>query len=295
MCKVSVLMSVYHEKEEYLRRSIESILNQTFEDFEFLIYDDATSMDNKVILQEYARNDSRIRIIENPENRGLTYNLIRGVKEARGDYIARMDSDDISKEFRLKKQVKYMDCHPDVALLTTSVDWIGGKRNLVRRWITSGDYLKATLLFNNSFPHPTAMMRRKYLEQYELNYDIQMKKAQDYDFWVRIAEKGKIAFLRTSCVKYRIHEEQISQRNSKEQNCFANQIRIRQLQNMGIILSTEDEQIYLTFCDGRLGMKVLSCWKRIKRIKKEILMSGNYNNFWINYLFWFRFIRNCIC
>lgn len=294
MCRVSVLMSVYHEKEEYLRSAIESILGQTFSDFEFLIYDDGTSMENKMVLAEYAQKDSRIRIIENQENQGLTYNLICGLKAAKGVYIARMDSDDISKIFRLQKQVDYMDRHLDVCLLTTRVNKVGGRKRLFLRWITPNDYLKAALLFNNSLPHPTAMIRKSFLEEHNLNYDIKVKKAQDYDFWVRIAQKGKIAFLKTPLVKYRIHEGQISSKSAEEQKYFVDRIRLQQLHDMGIDLPLDEKQIYLTFCDGKLGTKVWKCRRTIRRIKKEIMRTGSYNNFWIRYIFQIRFIRNCI-
>lgn len=292
MCRVSVLMSVYNEKEEYLRSSIESVLMQTFDDFEFIIYDDATSEDNKVVLKEYAERDSRIRIFTNQKNQGLTYNLMCGVKEAKGDYIARMDSDDISKKNRLKKQVEYMDRHPSVMMLATRISRIGEKRKLYWKTITASDYLKASLLFNNGLPHPTVMLRRAFLVDNNINYNTQIKKAQDYDLWVQIAKKGKIAFLRTSCVNYRVHQGQISQFNAKEQHSFVNKVRIKQLNGMGIELSKEDENIYLEFCDGRLGMRVWNYRNRIKQIKKRIILSKNYNKFWINYLFGVRFIRN---
>ena len=90
MCKISILMSVYNEKKEWLEKSIESILNQTFDDFEFIIYDDCTNDENKKILNSYACKDKRIKIITNSTNRGLTYNLNKGIEIAKGEYIARM-------------------------------------------------------------------------------------------------------------------------------------------------------------------------------------------------------------
>ncbi len=298
MCTVSVLMSVYNEKNEYLIEALESILHQTFQDFEVLIYDDDTSIENKKILAQYAAGDHRIRIISNPKNFGLTYNLAQGIHEAKGKYIARMDSDDISKLYRLKRQVQYMEHHSDVALLTTKVQMFGenirNRSPLSVRLFSTSQYLKASLLFNNGLPHPTAMIRTSFLMEHSLNYDPKIKKSQDYDLWVHIARNGRIAFSQKPLVYYRIHNGQISNDVSGEQRFYANLIRLQQLTDLGIQLSPEEKELYLTFCDGKSGWKVWKNRNIIWNIRNKIIQKNYYSNFWIKYLFWKRLIRNCI-
>lgn len=294
MCKITVLMSVYMETNTYLRQSIDSILNQTFSDFEFLIFDDATSNENKQLLQNYAKQDSRIRIIENEINMGLTYNLAQGVNLAKGVYIARMDSDDISIENRFTIQVQYMDSHPDVALLTTAVRFFGDINTYKRRNIIQSDYLKVTLLFNNTMPHPTAFMRNSFLKENNLNYNVDIRKSQDFELWARIAQKGKVAFLRQPLVNYRIHKGQISNDTAGEQRKYRDVTRIEELNNLGIILSKTEEKIYLEFCEGKAGKGIVKYSKLIKRIRKKIIETGQYNQFWLEYMFRLRMMRNLL-
>lgn len=294
MPKVTVLMSVYNENNEFLKASIESILGQTFGDFEFLIYDDCSNQENKLILQEYKEKDKRICVITNEVNRGLTYNLADGVKRAKGEYIARMDSDDISKSERLHKQVDYMDKHADVALLSTKVEVIGKNKRARRKWNVSHNYLKTYLLFNNNLPHPAAMLRRDFLEKNSLNYDTTIKKSQDYDLWVRIAQKGKISCLKEALVLYRIHANQISNDKSGEQRKYRNQIRLQQLKRMNIHLSDLQEQYYLEFCEGKLGDNVKSALNDIRYIRNEILKTKEYDSFYVRFLFVLQYLKNIV-
>lgn len=294
MPKVTVLMSVYNENNEFLKVSIESILDQTFSDFEFLIYDDCTSKENKLILEEYAKRDKRICLITNEINRGLTFNLASGVNQAKGEYIARMDSDDISKPERLSKQVDYMDKHADVALLSTKIEVIGKNKCARRKWNVSHDYLKAHLLFNNNLAHPAAMIRKSFLDKNELNYDVSIKKSQDYDLWVRIAQKGKISCLKEAYVLYRMHENQISNDKSGEQRKYRNQIRLQQLERLDIHLSGLQEQYYLRFCEGKLGADIKTAIKDVMHIRNKILQTKTYDSFYIRLLFALQYFKNII-
>src|SRR5687768_10604451 len=117
---ISVLMSVYNGAR-YLSQSIESILAQTFSDFEFIIIDDCSSDSTPQILNEYARQDSRIRIIRNSENKGLTASLNIGLTQAQGRYIARQDADDISLPQRFEKQIHYLEAHPETIVVSSNI------------------------------------------------------------------------------------------------------------------------------------------------------------------------------
>lgn len=237
--KVSVIMSVYNS-EEYIREAIESILNQTFKNFEFIIIDDASTDFSYEIIKSY--KDNRIIAIHNSDNIGLTKNLNKGLKIARGKYIARMDADDISLPWRLEKQVNYMEKHNDIALISCSFFLFGnetGKRIIK----LSESQIKAYLLFNSVLPHPGFMFRRSLNVKYNIQYNEKLRYAQDYDFQVKVSRKFKIACLAEPLIQYRISKKQISVERAKEQQMCANNVRKRIFAYYGIKFN--DEQIEL--------------------------------------------------
>lgn len=221
--EISVIMSVFNTKEEYLRASIDSILSQTFKEFEFIIVNDGSSRNTVCILESYT--DSRICLIHNDENIGLTRSLNRALAAASGKYIARMDADDISYASRLEKQYKYMEQHPETDILGSwcrrgkRIDKCGGK--------VTNEWRKVWMLFrNHGIVHSTAFIRREFLKRNKLMYDAAMKKAQDYKLWVDCLNRGaKMDVYPGVLVQYRIHAGQISNAQSKEQMYCVRQIR----------------------------------------------------------------------
>lgn len=206
--KVTVLMSVY-DAEKYLRNSVDSILNQTFRDFEFLIINDGSSYKATEIINSY--NDSRMRIINNQKNIGLSKSLNKGLSIARGNYIARMDADDISLPERLAKQVNFLETHQDVDVLGSAVQIIGDdeKPSILCQFPTVHGYIKWCLYFYNPIPHPTVMMRRQALERVS-GYSSSMIYAQDYDLWRRMSGVARFANLPDVLLYLRKHESNIS-------------------------------------------------------------------------------------
>ena len=188
--KVTVLMPVYNG-EKYLREAIESILNQTFKDFEFLIINDGSTDSSRDIVLSY--NDSRIRLIDNEKNIGLTKSLNRGLELARGEYIARMDADDVSLPERLEKQVSYLEIHPKVGVLGTWMKCIDeyGKPTSTQHPPTQPYLIKWSLLFGCSIAHSSVMMRRAVLERVG-GYNPEIVVAQDYGLWVRVSFETQI-------------------------------------------------------------------------------------------------------
>jgi glycosyltransferase involved in cell wall biosynthesis len=185
--KVTVLMSVYNCKK-YLREAIDSILGQTFEDFEFLIIDDGSTDSSAKIIRSYA--DPRIRLIQNEENIGLTRSLNKGLKLAKGEYIARMDADDISLPSRFEKQVKALDENEKLGLLGTryvKIDNKGNEKGEIPVPLRRENILKHFLLFGSAFCHSSMMFRKSYAKEIGF-YDESMKFAQDYDFGLRLFE-----------------------------------------------------------------------------------------------------------
>ena len=197
-------MSVYNG-EQYLEDAIECILNQTFRDFEFIIVDDGSTDDSLQIVQDYARKDTRIQVLRNGQNIGLSASLNKGLHIARGEYIARMDADDISLSQRLEKQVAFMDAHPEVGICGSWVEIIGEFAGQVWRYPVSNDAICACMLFANTLVHSSVILRQTTLRQYNLQYDAQMRYAQDYELWSRAMFVTQFANVDHVLMHYRVH------------------------------------------------------------------------------------------
>ena len=206
--KISVIMAV-KDGEQYLRQAIDSILAQTLNEFEFIIVDDYSSDNSVNVVQGY--HDPRIRHIKNHQHLGLTVSLNRGLELARGEYIARMDADDISLPGRFEEQVHYLDHHPDVAVLGTAIRFIDREGNPLEDVIfpTEHDLIKWYLCFYNPIAHPTVMMRPRVIRQAG-GYDPDLERSQDYDLWWRIGSIGRLANLNEIHVYFRKHANQVT-------------------------------------------------------------------------------------
>ena len=218
--KISVVMSAYNEPERFLRESIESILNQTYPDFEFIIIQDKP--DNEAIervVNEYAAKDSRIRFYKNEKNIGLAMSLNRGIELARYDIIARMDADDISLPERFEKEIKYLEEHPEVHLVSTNwtmIDENGEQVRPTHRLPESFEEAKEQMLYQNPVLHPVVMLYKKDLV--EIGGYRNFPAAQDFEIWLRYITQGwTFGFLDESLFKYRISSSNISVRTCLKQ------------------------------------------------------------------------------
>lgn len=208
-------MSVYNG-EKYLREAIDSILNQTFSDFEFLIIDDASTDMTPKILQSY--DDPRIKIVRNIENLGLTKSLNIGLKEAKGDYIARMDADDISLPERFEKQVAFLDSHPDVALVGTSAMIIDSNGTIKGTSISLSNPQHRDFVKGNRITHGSVMIRREIMES-SGGYDEFFRRCQDFALWLKISKVRTIYNLPDILYQLRIHKDSVSN-TGKESICY---------------------------------------------------------------------------
>jgi glycosyltransferase involved in cell wall biosynthesis len=217
--RVTVLMSVFNG-EKYLREAIDSILNQTFKDFEFLIINDCSTDGTAEILGSY--HDPRIRIVYNEENIGLTKSLNKGLKLAKGEYIARMDADDISLPERLQKQVEFLDTHPEIGVLGTWIQWIdeSSKSSRIIHPPTAPGVIGWFLIFENCVAHPSVMMRADVIKQLGF-YNVEAIHAQDYDLWVRANFITRIANIPDTLLQLRVWEGSISSRQAQTQEMIA--------------------------------------------------------------------------
>lgn len=211
---VTVLMSVYNGAK-YLSEAIESILKQTYSDFEFLIVDDASTDCSIEIIKNYA--DPRIRLIANTQRKGLAANLNRGLELARGEYIARMDADDISMPQRLEKQVAFMKANPDLAASgTCALDMNEAGGDLAVRKVFHGRALGRWIWMPSPFIHPTVIFRKRVIEKY--GYDSSLEPAEDYGLWLKLHCGGEtLDNLNEVLLRYRVHGQSVtaSKRNAQ--------------------------------------------------------------------------------
>jgi glycosyltransferase involved in cell wall biosynthesis len=213
---LSVVMPVYNG-EPYLREAVESILKQTFTDFEFIIIDDGSTDRTWQILSEYAAQDERIILRRNPENLRLIKTLNKGLALARGKYIARQDADDISLPKRLATQVSYLQHHPEVGLLGTAYYRLYDQGQLsLRQPPLTDTEIRWKLLFGNIWCHPSMMFRRQVLENDE-PFDEQYPHVEDYELWIRLLKHTCAATLPDPLVIYRVHEGSICFTHHEEQ------------------------------------------------------------------------------
>lgn len=224
--RVTVLMSVYNGAS-YIAPAIESILAQTYRDFTFVIYDDASTDDTARIIKKYA--DPRLDFRANTENRGLTRNLIDGVERAKSEYIARMDADDIAHSERLAAQVAYLDQHGKVDVLGTNVMFFNEDMEILGRQPEYHDEIALELFFGFTMMHPTIMLRRAALVENSMNYDPAFTYSQDFDLWSRMLPGHRFANLQTPLLMLREHSNKISRSKRDEQQALTQIIRRRML------------------------------------------------------------------
>lgn len=217
--KVTVLMSVYNG-EKYLRQAIDSILNQTFKDFEFFIINDGSTDRTAEILQSY--HDHRIKIINNEKNIGLTKSLNKGLKIARGEYIARQDADDISLPQRLEKEINFLEKHKRAGLIGSSIQLISesGKPLATQKVLTKNEEIKKGLLGGNQFAHGSVMFKRECLDKVGF-YREEFRSTQDYDLWLRISEKYDVANISEPLYKWRVSFKSVSVAEKAAQDRYA--------------------------------------------------------------------------
>jgi glycosyltransferase involved in cell wall biosynthesis len=291
---VTVLMPVYNS-EMYIKEAVDSILNQTFRDFELLIeYDDSTDRSLE-ILNSYS--DPRIYIKKNKIKKGLVASLNEGLKLARGKYIIRMDADDISLPDRLYSQVDFMDVNPEISVCGTWLKTIGDKNEV---WTTPRihDDIFAGMLFRPNIHHPTVIIRKDTILNLQEFYNDDFKHAEDMEYWIRLANLGvKFANIEKVLLKYRLHETNVGKIHNEIQKKNSENIRWMQLRHLGIEPSEEEMLTYNILMNGissnpetiekvsQLIMKIQEANKKIKIFSNPALSRELARN-------WFRLCSN---
>lgn len=205
---VSVILSVYNG-EEHLTQCIESVLSQTFTDFEFIIIDDASTDNTPGILNSFSEQDSRIKLIRNKKNKRQTISATIACQNAQGKYIARIDADDVALHHRLERQVQFLENNPDFGLVGSWSDRIDKKGDVFDKWIvkTNPLYLKWIFLFQTNFAHASIMMKNAVAKK--VGY-YQSPEAEDFDLWSRIGTTSKIGCIPEVLQQRRVWDGQLN-------------------------------------------------------------------------------------
>ncbi|WP_256010059.1 glycosyltransferase [Desertivirga xinjiangensis] len=247
---ISVLMSVY-DSGQYLENAILSILNQTFENFEFIIIDDGSTDNSVAICQTYASKDSRIRFIQNEQNLGLAASLNKGIQIAKGHYIARQDADDISSVDRLSLQLKYALAHPEVDVIGSDcyvIDITGQIVFLNSSYSRQKNFRSVLLNRRAIFPHGSAFIKRKKLEEVGL-YDTRYYYVQDGELWLRFLSNGALVHvLNQPLYLYRTGPVATTRRKVAKDS-FNNALRLSYSEHKNIELANlelDQVKVYLT-------------------------------------------------
>lgn len=199
-----------YNAEKYIKQATESILNQTYKNFEFIIIDDASTDSTLNIVKEFVKRDGRIVVIRNTNNLGVTKSLNRGIEASRGKYIIRMDADDWSYPNRFQDQIQFMESYPEVVVSGCSIEVCNSKLNVkyVRKYHKSDIEIRKHLFRYSPFAHPATIWQAEVLKNEHYNEGI--KVCQDYELYFRIGKNGKFMNLDKILLKLRMHDESVS-------------------------------------------------------------------------------------
>ncbi|MFZ2621012.1 MAG: glycosyltransferase family 2 protein [Minisyncoccia bacterium] len=287
--RITVLMACYNS-EKYLQESMDSILGQTYPNFEFIIIDDGSTDKSPYIIKSYA--DPRIKFIKNEKNMGHTYCLNLGLSKAQGEYVARMDSDDISLSTRLEEQVKFMDSYPEIAVCGTWTKTIGQLNGHINRFFTDPEDVKANLLFYTSLAHPTVIIRKSILEKYYLRYGIDIDRdenSEDYNLWVKLSKYEKLANIPKVLLLYRLHETNVTSVHKQKNRESASAIRLRELTDLGLSPTREDMIIHNS---TKSDLNEQEKW--LEKIIEANKVNKIYNNKALNKIIYHRWFEACL-
>jgi len=207
MTKLTVLMTVYNG-EAYLREAIDSILNQTYKDFKFLILDNASTDGSREIIRSY--NDSRIELVPLPENIGQIAALNRGLDMIDTLYVTRMDADDISLPRRFERQVEFMDRHTGVGVCGTFAILFYEKKCYRVGWPCIDADIKVRLLFECVISHSSVIIRKTFFDKYKLRYNQELGHSEDWELWQKASRYFELANMPEYLLKYRVHSQNVS-------------------------------------------------------------------------------------
>lgn len=272
MIKVSVIIPVYNGKK-YLKEAIDSVIAQTYQDWEIIVVNEFGSNDGSSdIIKEYCKVNSAIHLVQNEKRLGLAESLNRGISLSEGEYIARLDADDVAYPDRFMKQVKFMDKNPEVIVCGTYQHHFGVDKDWVHRPAEMPEQCKANLLFFCDLCHSTLMLRKKAMIDNNLWYDKNFM-AEDFELWTRVLSVGKVANIPEVLGKYRWGDGNITNEKIKELHKESGYIVGKSLErNLGLKLENDE---YQYFCNWRNPLEEIEN-KQLFLEKMEELLRNIY-------------------
>lgn len=291
---LSVVMAVYNG-EAFVRDAIDSILKQTYQNFEFIIINDASTDSTPDILKSY--NDPRIVILTNDTNRFLPYSLNRGIDASKGKYIVRMDADDTSMPERLQLQLDYMEGHPEVGIAGTRAYTFGAHKGKITYKPDDVD-IKIEMLSNCHMVHPTLIIRKSMLDEHDLRFNPDYRKNQDYKFFIDAIDKTKFGNLTAFLLNYRTTAENLQR---KVHNQDSNNARIRQelYAKIGATVTEDETWLFeqITLQEYERSEDFVA---RSRSLLERLVSANDHSGFYpkayfANYIstLWMNICRNC--
>lgn len=271
---VSVIMPVYNG-EKYLSEAIESVLNQTYKNFELIIVDDGSTDGSKKIINKFTSRDKRLKVFLNKKNKGISYTLNRAILNSKGKYIARLDCDDISLSKRLDEQVHVLEYDKDIAICGTFAQAIDENgKNMFEMHSPTGILLKYNFWKPSPFISSSVMVLRNVLIRYM--FDESYKTSEDYDLWMKILKNYSGFNIPLTLVKYRIHDNGITKNEDSGiiQNAYRSFINNFDLKEI-------DRQNFLSLVCKEYKIGFVARMKMLNKIKAKIY-----------YPVWFMFLDN---
>lgn len=283
MPKISVVMPAYNA-EKYIAEAIESILNQTYRDFEFIIINDGSTDKTEEIILSYT--DDRIVYLKNEKNMGIVYTLNRGLDIAKGEYIARMDADDISLPERFKTQVQFMDKNTDIAVLGTAINIFGENiESSIFANSSNPKKAKAELFLSSSLTHPTVFIRKSILHKYALHYEEEFAGMEDFRLWWKITGCGDIMSLEVPLLNYRKHSTQITASVSEQKTEKAKQFLRERISVFEIDYSEAEFNSLFKYRSSDFGNLTLQDIENLSSLFKKLLKANNSQKHYSKYYF----------
>lgn len=285
-----------HNAAQFLVESIESILKQSFTNFEYLIIDNASTDGSNEIIASYAQKHACIRVLTNKHKKTLPEVRNQGLRLAKGKYIAKMDADDVSLPHRFEKQVALFEQHPKVVLCGTGIQYFRNKEVLATHCLTNNnDELQCKLLFENCFVNSSVMMKNKVLQKYHLQYDSAFDFSEDYHLWTQFANKGQLAIIPEVLCKIRLHNNQESIKHASTQQINAKKVQSTLLQYLELSPVLTESNLHYNCCNQETQQNIsslsqLSDWlfklhtqNHLKQVYPEPAFTSLLKQIWLKH------------
>lgn len=251
--KITVLLPVYNGAK-YLPDCLESILCQSYPNFELLIINDGSTDQTEQLVQNYS--DERIRYLKNEGNKGLIYTLNKGIQHIQTKYIARIDADDRCHPARLEKQFAFMESHPEYVICGSYIETFGeNQENRLVKYQTEDPQIRFRLLFDCHLAHPTVFLRTATLKEHKLCYNPKYLHTEDFELWHRLLNYGKIKILPEVLTQRRTHEAQICSLYPEIQTKFSQKIRKNSIEKIAGTVSDKVFLLYENILRGKIPSK----------------------------------------